>query len=46
MPGNEQDNVASASALLLEEIEAEIEVANEAGAKAFSGREYDKAKEA
>ncbi|MDX9978570.1 MAG: hypothetical protein RBU25_00865 [Lentisphaeria bacterium] len=42
MTATAENNVSSASALLLEEIEAEIEVANEAGAKAFAGREYDK----
>ncbi|MDZ7816996.1 MAG: winged helix-turn-helix domain-containing protein [Planctomycetota bacterium] len=39
-------NVSSAFEMLLEELEAEIDFVNGFGAKAFEGRDYDKAKEA
>lgn len=43
---NNPSNVFSAFEMLLEEVEAEIDFVNGVGAKAFGGRDYDKAKEA
>ncbi len=43
---NNPTNVSSAFEMLLEEVEAEIDFVNGVGAKAFGGRDYDKAKEA
>jgi len=43
---NNPTNVSSAFEMLLEEVEAEIDFVNGVGAKAFEGRDYDKAKEA
>jgi hypothetical protein len=43
---NNPSNVAAAFEMLLEEVEAEIDFVNGVGAKAFGGRDYDKAKEA
>lgn len=43
---NNPSNVSSAFEMLLEEVEAEIDFVNGVGAKAFEGRDYDKAKEA
>jgi len=43
---NNPSNVSSAFEMLLEEVEAEIDFVNGVGAKAFGGRDYDKAKEA
>ena len=43
---NNPSNVFSAFEMLLEEVEAEIDFVNGVGAKAFQGRDYDKAKEA
>ncbi len=43
---NNPINVASASQMLLEEVETEIGFVNGVGAKAFEGRDYDRAKEA
>jgi restriction system protein len=43
---NNPSNVSSAFAILLEEVEAEIDFVNAVGAKAFEGRDYDKVKEA
>jgi len=42
---NNPTNVSSAFEILLEEVEAEINFTNRAGAKAFESRDYDKAKE-
>ena len=39
-------NVVAAFDMLLEEIEAEIEFVNRVGARAFEGRDYDKARQA
>jgi len=43
---NNPSNVSSAFEMLLEEVEAEIDFVNGVGAKAFEGRDQDKAKEA
>jgi len=43
---NNPSNVLSAFEILLEEVEAEIDFVNSVGARAFEGRDYDKAKEA
>ena len=43
---NNPTNVASAFEMLLEEVETEIDFVNGVGAKAFEGRDYDRAKEA
>ena len=43
---NNPSNVSSAFEMLLEEVETEIDFVNGVGAKAFEGRDYDKAKEA
>lgn len=43
---NIPSNISSAFEMLLEEVEAEIDFVNDAGAKAFEGRDYGKAKEA
>lgn len=43
---NNPSNVSSAFEMLLEEVEAEIDFVNGVGARAFEGRDYDKAKEA
>ena len=43
---NNPTNVSSAFEMLSEEVEAEIDFVNGVGAKAFEGRDYDKAKEA
>lgn len=43
---NNPSNLSSAFEMLLEEIEAEIDFVNGVGARAFEGRDYDKAKEA
>jgi len=43
---NNPSNVSSAFEMLLEEVEAEIDFVNGIGARAFEGRDYDKAKEA
>ncbi|MGC8541939.1 MAG: winged helix-turn-helix domain-containing protein [Phycisphaerae bacterium] len=43
---NNPANVSSAFEILLEEVEAEIDFVNTIGAGAFSGRDYEKAKEA
>lgn len=43
---NNPSDVSSAFEILLEEVEAEIDFVNGVGAKAFEGRDYDKAKEA
>lgn len=46
MTENNPSNVFSVFEMLLEEVEAEIDFVNGVGAKAFGGRDYDKAKEA
>jgi len=43
---NNPTSVVAAFEMLLEEIEAEIDFVNRVGARAFEGRDYDKAKEA
>lgn len=43
---NNPTSVVAAFEMLLEEIEAEIEFVNRVGARAFEGRDYNKAKEA
>jgi hypothetical protein len=43
---NNPTNVEAAFEILLEEIEAEIDFVNNAGAKGFEARDYDRAKEA
>lgn len=43
---NNPMNVAVAFDILLEEIEAEIEVTNKVGSRAFEARDYDRAREA
>jgi hypothetical protein len=43
---NNPSNVSSAFEMLREEVEAEIDFVNGVGARAFGGRDYDKAKEA
>jgi len=43
---NNPTNVSSAFEILLEEVEAEIDFVNSVGAKAFDGRDYNRAKEA
>lgn len=43
---NDPSNVSSAFEMLLEEIETEIDFVNSVGARAFEGRDYDRAKEA
>lgn len=43
---NNPSNVSAAFEILLEEIEAEVDFVNRIGARAFEGREYDKAREA
>jgi len=43
---NNLTGVAAAFEMLLEEIEAEINLVNQAGARALEDRDYDKAKEA
>ncbi|GMV97355.1 MAG: hypothetical protein HRF43_01250 [Phycisphaerae bacterium] len=43
---NNPSDVSSAFEILLEEVEAEIDFVNGVGAKAFEGRDYDRAKEA
>uniref|UniRef100_A0A7C4LJS2 Restriction system protein Mrr-like N-terminal domain-containing protein n=1 Tax=Schlesneria paludicola TaxID=360056 RepID=A0A7C4LJS2_9PLAN len=43
---NNPTSVVAAFEMLLEEIEAEIDLVNRAGARAFEDRDYDKAKEA
>lgn len=43
---NNPTNVTSAFETLLEEVEAEIDFVNGVGARAFEGRDYDRAKEA
>ena len=42
---NNPTNVVAAFEILLEEVEAEIEFINRVGAKAFEGRDYDRARE-
>jgi hypothetical protein len=42
---NNASNVSSAFEMLLEEVEAEIDFVNGVGARAFEGRDYDRAKE-
>jgi len=46
MMENNSTSVAAAFEILLEEIEAEIDFVNRAGARAFEERDYEKAKEA
>jgi restriction system protein len=43
---NDLTNVQAAFEILLEEIEAEIELITKVGAKAFEGRDYERAREA
>jgi len=43
---NNPNDVSAAFEMLLEEVEAEIDFVNGVGARAFNGRDYDKAKEA
>jgi hypothetical protein len=43
---NNPTNVFAAFEILLEEVEAEIEFVNRVGARAFEGRNYDRAREA
>ena len=43
---NNPMNVSSAFKTLLKEVETEIDFVNGVGAKAFEGRDYDRAKEA
>jgi len=43
---NNPTNVSAAFEMLLEEVEAEIDFVNSVGARAFQGRDYDRAKEA
>ncbi len=43
---NDPGNVLSAFEMLLEEVEAEIDFVNGIGARAFEGRDYERAREA
>jgi len=43
---NNPSNVSAAFEILLEEIEAEVDFVNRIGARAFEGREHEKAREA